>query len=664
MGIVDEDIVRVREVTDIVALITQYTQLKRVGQRWSGLCPFHSEKTPSFSVNASEGFYYCFGCKEHGDAITFVRNMEHLDFVGAVERLAGTAGIVLRYTDQNEGAGRKRHKELQAHLERAVDWYHERLKTSPDAAAARAYLRSRGFTGEQVARYQVGWAPDDWDQLAKFLKISNKDLEAVGLGFVNRRQKQQDFFRARVLFPIFDEQGRPIGFGGRKLPDAEGPKYQNSRDNELYNKSKALYGINWAKADMVQHDEVVICEGYTDVIGFGRAGVDRAVATCGTALTEEHVRLLRKFTRRLVLAYDADEAGQSASERVYAWEKAYEVQVSVVQLQPGEDPDEMARENPEALRAAVADARPFLAFRVERVLGAADLTTPEGRARAAEHAVEVVAEHPDPIVRDQYVMEVADECRVAPDLLRTRLNEVLARPKEAAPVRRGASGQATRQQDEPLVRGIEPLHGSGGTGGGGGDWDDDAPPPWETGGSGEHDAGEYDDGTYGGPSGGAAVSRRPAAVPPLREGSQTEALRLALARPEEVATYLDESLFLHPTARAAFEALANAATVTDAIAAAGPEAGELLTRLSFEGTASDAVDVVARLAEEVGRQTLVELEAEARGADDPLAYGEVMRWLKLTLEELRSHRPEVEKLNQLVDWLIERRRESGDGQVH
>ena len=661
MGIVDEDIVRVREATDIVALITQYTQLKRVGQRWSGLCPFHSEKTPSFSVNASEGFYYCFGCKEHGDAITFVRNMEHLDFVGAVERLAGTAGIVLRYTDQNEGAGRKRQKELQAHLERAVDWYHERLKTSPDAAAARAYLRSRGFTGEQVARYQVGWAPDDWDQLAKFLKISNKDLEAVGLGFVNRRQKQQDFFRARVLFPIFDEQGRPVGFGGRKLPDAEGPKYQNSRDNELYNKSKALYGINWAKADMVQHDEVVICEGYTDVIGFGRAGVDRAVATCGTALTEEHVRLLRKFTRRLVLAYDADEAGQSASERVYAWEKAYEVQVSVVQLQPGEDPDEMARENPEALRAAVADARPFLAFRVERVLGAADLSTPEGRARAAEHAVEVVAEHPDPIVRDQYVMEVADECRVAPDLLRTRLTEVLARPRDAAPARRGASGPSARQKDEPFVRGIEPLHGANGGVGNGSEWDDAAPPPWETGGSGEYDAGEYDDSSDPGPSG--TPQPRGGTVPPLREGSQTEALRLALARPEEVATYLDGSLFLHPTARAAFDALANAATVTDAIAAAGPEAGELLTRLSFEPTASDAVDVVARLAEEVGRQTLVELEAEARGADDPLAYGEVMRWLKLTLEELRSHRPEVEKLNQLVDWLIERRRESGDGLV-
>lgn len=652
MGIVDEDIVRVREATDIVALITQYTQLKRVGQRWSGLCPFHSEKTPSFSVNASEGFYYCFGCKEHGDAITFVRNMEHLDFVGAVERLAGTAGIVLRYTDQNEGAGRKRHKELQAHLERAVDWYHERLKTSPDAAAARAYLRSRGFTGEQVGRYQVGWAPDDWDQLAKFLRISNKDLEAVGLGFVNRRQKQQDFFRARVLFPIFDEQGRPVGFGGRKLPDAEGPKYQNSRDNELYNKSKALYGINWAKSDIVQHDEVVICEGYTDVIGFGRAGVDRAVATCGTALTEEHVRLLRKFTRRLVLAYDADEAGQSASERVYAWEKAYEVQVSVVQLPPGEDPDEMARERPEALQAAVSDARPFLAFRVARVLGAADLATPEGRARAAEEAVEVVAEHPDPIVRDQYVMEVADECRVAPDLLRTRLTEVLARPRDAAPARRGASGPGARQKDEPLVRGIEPLHGG---------WDDDAPPPWETGGSGEYDGGEYDDGYDPGPT--DLPRPRGRAVPPLREGAQTEALRLALARPEEVATYLDGSLFLHPTARAAFDALANAATVTDAIAAAGPEAGELLTRLSFEPTASAAVDVVARLAEEVGRQTLVELEAEARGADDPLAYGEVMRWLKLTLEELRSHRPEVETLNQLVDWLIERRRESGDGQV-
>ncbi|MFM7069913.1 MAG: DNA primase, partial [Actinomycetes bacterium] len=381
MGIVDDDITRVRESVDIVALISQYTQLKRVGQRWSGLCPFHSEKTPSFSVNPADGFYYCFGCKEHGDAITFVRSMEHLDFVGAVERLAAMAGVSLRYTDQNEGAGRQRRKELQGHLERAVAWYHERLKSAPDAAAARAYLRSRGFTGEDVARYQLGWAPDDWDQLARHLRLSNRDLEAVGLGFVNRRDRQQDFFRARVLFPIFDEQGRPIGFGGRKLPDAEGPKYQNSRDNELYNKSKALYGISWAKADIVQVDEVVICEGYTDVIGFGRAGVDRAVATCGTSLTEDHVKLLRKFTRRLVLAYDADEAGQSASERVYAWEKAYEVQVAVVALPPGSDPDELARSNPEALREAVASARPFLSFRVDRVLGAADLTAPEGRAR-------------------------------------------------------------------------------------------------------------------------------------------------------------------------------------------------------------------------------------------------------------------------------------------
>lgn len=640
MGIVDEDIVRVRESTDLVQVVSQFVQLRRVGQRWSGLCPFHAEKTPSFSVNPVDGFYYCFGCKAHGDAIDFLRNLEHLDFVAAVERLAGMCGVPLRYTDRDEGAGRKRQKELQGKVEQAVEWYHQRLRTAPDAAAARAYLRSRGFTAEMVAHYRVGWAPDDWDQLCRALRMSDADLVATGLGFVNRRERQQDFFRARVLFPIFDEQGRPIGFGGRKMPDADGPKYQNSRDNELYNKSRALYGINWAKADMVKSDEVVVCEGYTDVIGFGRAGVERAVATCGTSLTEDHVKLLRRFTRRLVLAYDADEAGQSASERVYAWEKAHEVEVSVVALPPGSDPDELSRSDPDALREAVASARPFLAFRVDRALGAADLATPEGRARGAEAAIAVVAEHPDDLVRDQYVMLVADACRVDADLLRTRLAEVRRAPRRAAEPgrgRRSERGAGDRGADRGGDRGpgrrddgVPAYEGPPPTEDGAGEWDD-APPP---------DL----DGPVAQP------------LPPLRDGAELEALRLALARPEEVAPYLDETLFLHPTTRDAFEALAGAATVADAIASAPPEAAELLTRLSVETTSSGAVDVISRLAAEVGRQTMVELEAEARSAEDPLAYGEVVRWLKVRLEDLRSGRPEVEKLNELVDWLIDRRR--------
>jgi len=327
MGIVDEDVVKVREMADIVAVITQHTQLRKVGQRWSGLCPFHTEKSPSFSVNGVEGLYYCFGCRASGDAITFVREIEHLDFVGAVEWLANKFGVTLRYTDHDEGASRKRHRQLQETLARAVAWYHDRLLTGPDAGPARAYLRSRGFDRELVDANQIGWAPDGWDLLARSLHVPDDVLVDTGLGFRNKANKQQDFFRARILFPIFDDQGRPVAFGGRKLPDAEGPKYQNSRENPLYNKSRTLYGLHLAKADMVNSGQAVVCEGYTDVIGFFRAGVPRAVATCGTALTEEHVRSLQRFTKKLVLAYDADEAGQAASERVYEWEQLYEIEV-------------------------------------------------------------------------------------------------------------------------------------------------------------------------------------------------------------------------------------------------------------------------------------------------------------------------------------------------
>lgn len=412
MGILDEDVARVRAATDIVQVIGQHTQLRKVGQRWSGLCPFHNEKSPSFSVNGQEGLYYCFGCQKSGDVITFVREIEHLDFVAAVEWLAGRAGITLTYTDPDRGEGRKRKARLFEVMERSVDWYHRRLLEGSDAGPARAYLRSRGFDRAMVDEFKVGWAPDRWDELVKALRVPDAVLTDTGLGLRNKAGRQQDFFRGRVLFPIFDDQGRPVAFGGRKLPDTEGPKYQNSRENALYNKSATLYGLNWAKADIVQSNEVVVCEGYTDVIGFFRAGLPRAVATCGTALTEEHIRSLKRFTKRVVLAYDADDAGQNAAERLYAWEEKYEIEIHVIAMPPGSDPDELSRSAPEALVEAVRTAKPFLAFRVARVLDAADTSTPEGRARAAGAAIEVVREHPSPFMRDQYVMEVAGFCRV------------------------------------------------------------------------------------------------------------------------------------------------------------------------------------------------------------------------------------------------------------
>ena len=446
MGIMDEDVVAVREASDIVAIVSQYTQLKRVGRRFTGLCPFHSEKSPSFSVNAEQGLYYCFGCQAKGDIITFVREIEHTDFVGAVETLAGKAGITLRYTDQNESESRRRRATLVAAMEKAVDWYHDRLMTGADAGPARGYLRSRGFTRETVERYRLGWAPDDWDQLVTALKLPDDVVKEAGLGFRNRRGRQQDSFRGRVLFPIFDAGGDPVAFGGRILPGAEGAKYINSHESPIYSKSRVLYGLNWAKASIVRADEVIICEGYTDVIAFAEAGLDRAVATCGTALTESHVQILRKYARRVVLAFDADAAGQAAAERFYEWERTFEIDVAVAALPKGVDPADLARTDPAALELAVKDARPFLGFRLERVLGAADLSTPEGRARGAEAALRVIAEHPSDLVRDQYLMTVADRCRI--DVERLRAGAIDAPP----PRRDDRSRRASDRREVPAPR--------------------------------------------------------------------------------------------------------------------------------------------------------------------------------------------------------------------
>lgn len=429
MGILDEDVQRVRDTADIVAVISAHTQLKKQGNNWSGLCPFHGEKSPSFSVNADKGVFYCFGCQAKGDVISFVRDIDHLDFAGAVEFLAAKSGIALRYTDRAEGDRREARGKLREAMVAAVDWYHDRLLNGADAGVARRYLRDRGFDGERVRQYQIGWAPDDWDQLVKALPFSPKVLRDAGLGRESKRGGTNDFFRARILFPIFDVQGDPIGFGGRMLPEGRPPKYQNTPETSLYRKSKVLYGLNWAKDEAVRTNEVIICEGYTDVIGFAEVGLHRAVATCGTALTDEHVRTLQRFAPRLVLAFDPDAAGQAAADRVYEWERKHEVEVAVAALPPGGDPADLARTNPDALRASIEHAQPFLGFRIDRILAAADLRTPEGRGKAAEIALAAVSEHPNEFVRDQYVMTIAEQCKLDPDRLRASLRSGGSRPR-------------------------------------------------------------------------------------------------------------------------------------------------------------------------------------------------------------------------------------------
>ena len=592
MGIVDEDIVAVRAATDVVAVITQYTQLRRVGTRWVGLCPFHAEKTPSFSVNQELGLYRCWGCQVRGDAITFIREVEHLDFVAAVELLAGRAGITLRYSDQGEGETRKRRGRLVDAVAKAVDWYHERLLSAPDAATARAYLRERGLSGDEVRAFKVGWAPDTWDTMVKALRLPDDVLLDTGLGFLNRGGRQTDAFRGRILFPIYDANGDPVGFGGRVMPGGEGPKYKNTPETTLYQKSKLLYALNWSKARIVTDDRAIVCEGYTDVIGFARAGLPAAVATCGTALTEEHVRLLRRYARRIVLAFDADSAGQAAAERFYQWERVHEIEVAVADLPPGVDPADLAGTDPERLAASVDNAVPFLKFRVDRVLGAARLDTAEGRAKAAEAAIEVIREHPSELVRDQYLMDVAGPCRVDPAQLRA----MLARP---APAPKPTETRAGTRSAEREAAGSAPL--------------------------------------------------APRRVAEERNGPELEVLRHVLHHWDAVEHWIRyEELFESDLHAMAFRVLMAHPTVPEAIDAADPGVADLLARLAAEEVDSDAFDAVVRLLTERARHEVTSMIT--RVAAEPGLQRE-QQWLTMCIDQLRDPDTAAGAADQLVAWL-------------
>ncbi len=640
MAIPDDEVARVRAATDIVALVGDHAALKRQGRRWVGLCPFHTEKTPSFSVNAEEGFYYCFGCQASGDVITFVREVEHLDFADAVRLLADRAGIALHEDEAASGDARRR-RELLHVLERAAQWYHERLVGGPDAGPARDYLRSRGYDGDTVRRFRLGWAPDQWDACCRALGLDERLATGTGLGFVNRRGRLQDAFRARVLFPVCDPSGRPVAFGGRVLPGSDDPaKYKNSSETPVYTKRRVLYALNWAKDDIVRTGEVVVCEGYTDVIGFFRSGVERAVATCGTALGDEHFRLLRNFARRVVLAFDADGAGQSAAGRFYEWERHHEVDVAVAALPPGSDPAEVARNDPEALRRAVASARPFLQFRVERVLGAADLSTAEGRAKAADAALAAVAEHPDDLVRDQYVMTIAERCRLEPAALRRRL-EVVRRSGGVPAGSRGDGPSPRGARATPVGTRARPDDG-----------------PSDGGWVREPDDGPSDDGWPGAPGrpGGRTGRRGPGGAGGAAPGEDRpglEALRLAIHRPEEVFARLEAVLFLDEVQREAFSALARSDDLHAALASAPGEARALLARLAVEEPVGAADEVVLQLVRNASRRSLTELTRSA--AADPVAAteaAEAASWLH-GLDDPESGRTSAERL---VAWL--RARES------
>ena len=657
MGIPDEDVGRVRAATDIVALIGEHAALKRQGRRWVGLCPFHGEKTPSFSVNAEEGFYYCFGCHAKGDAISFIRAIDHLDFVDAVRRLADKAGITI-HEDATTGRDSQRRKVFLDAMEQATEWYHQRLLVAADAGAARDYLRSRGYGGEVVRRFRLGWAPDDWDALCSALGLSEEIAVGAGLAFVNRRGRLQDAFRARVLFPICDPSGHPVALGGRILPGSSDPaKYKNSIETPIYSKRKTLYALNWAKQDIIRADEVVVCEGYTDVIGLFESGVERAVATCGTALAEEHVTLLRGFASRVVLAFDADRAGQSAAGRFYEWERRFEIDVAVADLPLGSDPGALARSDPDALRSAIEGAKPFLQFRLERILDAAELSTAEGRARAADNALTAVAEHPDNLVRDQYLMQVAERCRLEPLLLRERLEQLRStgpRPLSAAGNGRHRHGAATggsgrRPEGTPSTGSGEPWvrdpEGRDADGFGGGDRP-----------GGGFGGGRAGSSGFGGSRGTAGSSGSGRSAGEFRPG--LEALRLAIHRPEDVGDRLQAALFSDDLQRAAFQSLVDADDLHKAIDTSPPEVRALLVRLTVEEPKGEPDDVVRQMVRDAARRELHLITGEARTS--PAAVAEAAA-AAAWVQQLDDPGASIAATARLVAWLVVRAQTSTSG---
>ncbi|HKG16739.1 MAG TPA: DNA primase, partial [Solirubrobacteraceae bacterium] len=383
---------RVRDAVDMVEEVSARTELRRAGAgTLKGLCPFHEERTPSFQVDPVKKLYHCFGCGAGGDVFRFVMETEGVDFRGALELLADRYGVALEREDEDPAtaARRQRRERLYGLLARAADHYARFLWEAAEAAAAREYLASRGLEEATLREFRVGYAPSAWDHMyVRSRQAGFTEDELLTAGLAQRSQRRPslyDRFRARLMFPLCDLRGRVVGFGARALRESQLPKYLNSSEGELYHKGRHLFGADRSRAAAARAGEVVVVEGYTDVLALHQAGMPNAVGIMGTSMTEAQLAEAALLAPRVVLALDADAAGQEAMVRAARVAARRSLDLRVVALPSGEDPaDLVGGEGPDAVRARLAESVPFPRFEVERVLAAADLSTADGRDRALE----------------------------------------------------------------------------------------------------------------------------------------------------------------------------------------------------------------------------------------------------------------------------------------
>ncbi|MCX3058656.1 DNA primase [Streptomyces beihaiensis] len=398
----DEDVKAVRDAVPIDAVVSEYLQLRNAGGgNLKGLCPFHDEKSPSFQVSPSKGLFHCFGCQEGGDTITFVMKVDHLSFSEAVERLAGQAGITLRYEEGGYNPTHQRGERIrlvEAH-KIAAQFYVDQLE-SPEAEIGRAFLAERGFDQAAAQHFGVGYSPAGWDHLTRFLRgkgFSDKELILSGLSQDGRRGPI-DRFRGRLMWPIRDIGGDVVGFGARRLRDDDnGPKYLNTPDTPIYKKSQVLYGIDLAKKEIAKSSRAVVVEGYTDVMACHLAGVPTAIATCGTAFGGDHIKILRRLlmdngSARVIFTFDGDAAGQKAALRAFEDDQKFAAETYIAIAPDNMDPCELRlAKGDEAVADLVEPRTPLFEFALRQIVGRYDLETPAGRAAALDEAAPIVA---------------------------------------------------------------------------------------------------------------------------------------------------------------------------------------------------------------------------------------------------------------------------------
>lgn len=425
MRIPDEFIEELRQRNDIESVVSSYVTLKRRGSTSVGLCPFHSEKSPSFTVYPSSNSYYCFGCGAGGDPITFIRGIENLDYIEAVRFLADRCGMRMPESGYDDTMQKLRVKIYEINRA-AARFFHEQLKT-PEGKTGLDYFRERELSAKTIKHFGLGYAPESWDALYKHLRgLGFTDDLIFQADLISKRKSGNgyyDRFRGRVMYPIIDLRGNVIAFGGRRInnEDKSVAKYINSSDTPVYKKSTVLYALNYAKNS--KHKGIILAEGYMDVIALHQAGFDNAVAACGTAFTQEQARLLSRYTDEIIVTLDADEAGQKATNRTIEILKSTGMNIRVLRVDGAKDPDEFIKKFGAGRFQALLDgANNDIEYKISAAKAKFDITTDDGKLSALKQISQVLSQTDDPIARDLYTGRVADEFGISKDVLIRQIN--------------------------------------------------------------------------------------------------------------------------------------------------------------------------------------------------------------------------------------------------